>query len=144
MIMKKLLNFFLFGKSTGEGAASLGLLILRVAAGVLMMTHGWSKIQNFEGMVQSGFDPVGLGATLSVVMLIGAEFIAALFIVLGLLTRLSAVPLIVAMSVAAFVAHASDPLQVKELSLIYLTIFASLMITGAGKYSLDSILFRNK
>ncbi len=144
MIMKKLLNFFLFGKSTGEGMASLGLLILRVAAGVLMMTHGWSKIQNFEGMVQSGFDPVGMGATLSVVMLIGAEFIAALFIVLGLLTRLSAVPLIVAMSVAAFVAHASDPLQVKELSLIYLTIFASLMITGAGKYSLDSILFRNK
>lgn len=144
MIMKKLLNFFLFGKSTGEGMASLGLLILRVAAGVLMMTHGWSKIQNFEGMVQSGFDPVGMGATLSVVMLIGAEFIAALFIVLGLLTRLSAVPLIVAMSVAAFVAHASDPLQVKELSLIYLAIFASLMITGAGKYSLDSILFRNK
>ncbi len=144
MIMKKLLNFFLFGKSTGEGMASLGLLILRVAAGVLMMTHGWSKIQNFEGMVESGFDPVGMGATLSVVMLIGAEFIAALFIVLGLLTRLSAVPLIVAMSVAAFVAHASDPLQVKELSLIYLTIFASLMITGAGKYSLDSILFRNK
>ena len=144
MIMKKLLNFFLFGKSTGEGMASLGLLILRVAAGVLMMTHGWSKIQNFEGIVQSGFDPVGMGATLSVVMLIGAEFIAALFIVLGLLTRLSAVPLIVAMSVAAFVAHASDPLQVKELSLIYLTIFASLMITGAGKYSLDSILFRNK
>lgn len=144
MIMKKLLNFFLFGKSTGEGMASLGLLILRVAAGVLMMTHGWSKIQNFEGMVQSGFDPVGLGATLSVVMLIGAEFIAALFIVLGLLTRLSAVPLIVAMSVAAFVAHASDPLQVKELSLIYLTIFATLLITGAGKYSLDSLLFRKK
>jgi putative oxidoreductase len=144
MIMKKLLNFFLFGKSTGEGTASLGLLILRVAAGVLMMTHGWSKIQNFEGMVESGFDPVGMGATLSVVMLIGAEFIAALFIVLGLLTRLSAVPLIVAMSVAAFVAHASDPLQVKELSLIYLTIFATLLITGAGKYSLDSLLFRKK
>ncbi len=144
MVMKNLLNFFLFGKSTGEGTASLGLLILRVAAGVLMMTHGWSKIQNFEGMVQSGFDPVGMGATLSVVMLIGAEFIAALFIVLGLLTRLSAVPLIVAMSVAAFVAHASDPLQVKELSLIYLTIFATLLITGAGKYSLDSLLFRKK
>ena len=144
MVMKNLLNFFLFGKSTGEGMASLGLLILRVAAGVLMMTHGWSKIQNFEGMVESGFDPVGMGATLSVVMLIGAEFIAALFIVLGLLTRLSAVPLIVAMSVAAFVAHASDPLQVKELSLIYLTIFATLLITGAGKYSLDSLLFRKK
>ena len=142
--MRNLLNFFLFGKSTGEGTASLGLLIHRVAAGLLMMTHGWSKIQNFEGMVQSGFDPIGMGATLSVVMLIGAEFIAALFIVLGLLTRLSAVPLIVAMSVAAFVAHASDPLQVKELSLIYLTIFATLLITGAGKYSLDSLLFRKK
>ena len=144
MIMKKLLNFFLFGKSTGEGMASLGLVVLRIAAGVLVMTTRWSKIQNFEGMVQSGFDPVGMGATLSVVMLIGAEFIAALFIVLGLLTRLSAIPLIVAMSVAAFVAHASDPLQVKELSLIYLTIFATLLITGAGKYSLDSLLFRKK
>ena len=144
MIMKDLLNFFLFGKSTKEGAASFGLLILRVAAGLLMMTHGWSKIQNFEGMVQSGFDPIGMGASLSVIMLIGAEFVAALFIVLGLLTRLSAIPLMVAMSVAAFVAHASDPLQVKELSLVYLTIFTTLCISGSGRFSLDSVLFRNK
>ena len=142
--MKKIFNFFLFGKSTGEGTASLGLLILRVAAGVLMMTHGWSKIQNFEGMVQSGFDPIGMGASLSVIMLIGAEFVAALFIVLGLLTRLSAIPLIVAMSVAAFVAHAADPLQVKELSLLYLAVFATIFITGAGRYSLDTLLFNKK
>lgn len=137
--MKK---FLLVGAPVKEGIGSAGLLILRVAAGLLMMTHGWSKIQNFEGMVQSGFDPIGLGAGLSVVLLIGAEFIAALFIVLGFLTRLSAIPLIVAMSVAAFVAHAADPLQVKELSLLYLTVFATLFVTGAGKYSVDSILFK--
>lgn len=109
-----------------------------------MMTHGWSKIQNFEGMVESGFDPIGMGATLSVILLIGAEFVASLFIVLGLLTRLSAIPLIVAMSVAAFVAHAADPLQVKELSLLYLAVFASIFVTGAGKYSLDALLFKKR
>ena len=139
--MKK---FLFFGARVKENVYSLALLLIRVAAGLLMMTHGWSKIQNFDGMVQSGFDPIGVGATLSVVLLIGAEFAAALFIVLGLLTRLSVIPLIVAMSVASFVAHAADPLQVKELSLIYLTIFTSLFISGAGKYSLDSLLFKKR
>ena len=139
--MKK---FLLFGAPVKENVYSLALLLIRVVAGLLMMTHGWSKIQNFDGMVQSGFDPIGVGATLSVVLLIGAEFAAALFIVLGLLTRLSVIPLIVAMSVASFVAHAADPLQVKELSLIYLTIFTSLFISGAGKYSLDSLLFKKR
>ncbi|MDD2490733.1 MAG: DoxX family protein [Bacteroidales bacterium] len=139
--MKK---FLFFGAPVKENVYSLALLLIRVAAGLLMMTHGWSKIQNFEGMVQSGFDPIGVGATLSVVLLIGAEFAAALFIVLGLLTRLSVIPLIVAMSVASFVAHAADPLQVKELSLIYLTIFTSLFISGAGRYSLDSLFFKKR
>jgi putative oxidoreductase len=48
------------------------------------------------------------------------------------------------MSVAAFVAHAADPLQVKELSLLYLAVFASIFVTGAGKYSLDALLFKKR
>lgn len=143
-MIKKMKKFLFYGAPAKDGVGSLGLLILRVAAGLMMMTHGWSKIQNFEGMVQSGFDPIGMGATLSVILLIGAEFLASIFIVLGLLTRLSAIPLIVAMSVAAFVAHAADPLQVKELSLLYLAVFATIFITGAGRYSLDTLLFNKK
>ena len=142
--MKNFKNFLFYGASAKENLGSLGLLILRVVAGLLMMTHGWSKIQNFEGMVQGGFDPIGMGPTLSVVLLIAAEFIAALFIVFGLLTRLSTIPLMVAMSVASFVAHAGDPLEIKELSLVYLTIFAILFITGAGKYSFDRLFFKKR
>jgi putative oxidoreductase len=46
------------------------------------------------------------------------------------------------MCIALFVIHAGDPLDVKELSLMYLAIFALLFITGPGRFSIDGILKR--
>jgi putative oxidoreductase len=50
--------------------------------------------------------------------------------------------MIFTMCIALFVIHASDPLGVKELSMMYLAIFALLYITGPGRYSIDGILKR--
>ncbi|PKP37523.1 MAG: DoxX family protein [Bacteroidetes bacterium HGW-Bacteroidetes-14] len=139
-----MIKFLLYGAPAKEKTISLALLIIRAAAGLLMMTHGWSKIQNFDNMVAGGFDPLGIGTSLSVILLIAAEFVAAIMIVLGLLTRLSAIPLVFAMGVAVFVAHAADPIAVKELAIIYLAVFAGLFFTGAGSFSLDYLLFGKK
>jgi len=46
------------------------------------------------------------------------------------------------MTVAILVAHSHDPFKIKELALIYLLIFITFLIFGAGKYSLDYLLFR--
>lgn len=44
------------------------------------------------------------------------------------------------MGVAGFVAHAADPFAKKEMALLYLAACVMFIFTGAGKYSLDSML----
>jgi putative oxidoreductase len=82
-------------------------------------------------------DPIGLGATTSKLLVILAEVICPLFIILGFKTRLAAIPPIIAMSVAAFVAHAGDAFSTKEKALLFAVAFMVLLLTGAGKFSID-------
>ena len=135
------LQRFFSTKSVSGSYASLGLLILRIAAGAMMLTHGMNKLSNFSSMSQS-FDPIGMGGPLSLSLVIFAEVFCSIAIIFGLFTKLAALPLVVAMCVAAFVAHAGDPLAAKELALLYLAVFAALLITGPGRYSIDKMIWK--
>lgn len=66
-----------------------------------------------------------------------AEFFCSILLILGLGTRIVLIPLIIAMTVVAFMVHGSDPLSEKESALLFLIPFLTLFITGPGKYSLD-------
>jgi putative oxidoreductase len=46
------------------------------------------------------------------------------------------------MTVAAFVAHAGDPFQKRELALFYSIAAVTLLLAGAGRYSLDALIAR--
>jgi putative oxidoreductase len=114
-----------------------GLLLLRLGFSALMLTHGIPKLMNLvQGNTDFG-DPIGIGATLSFILVVIAEAICPLLIIIGFKTRLSAIPPIIAMGVAAFVVHASDPIDTKEKALLYLFAFLVIALTGAGKYSVD-------
>ncbi|MFV0540683.1 MAG: DoxX family protein [Aestuariibaculum sp.] len=115
----------------------LGLLILRVGFSGLMLTHGIPKISMlFESPIKFG-DPIGLGATTSLILALIGEVVAPVLVLIGLKTKLATVPVIITMAVAAFIVHASDPLGVKEKALLYLVGFLVIFFTGAGKYSID-------
>lgn len=115
-----------------------GLLVLRVGVAAFMLTHGVPKLLNLFGSEEIAFaDPLGLGATTSLLLATFAEFICSILILLGLGTRLAAIVLIINMAVAFFIFHAQDPFKGKELAGIYLLIFIVILITGAGKYALD-------
>ena len=133
-------DFFLLGKPAGDKANSAALLFLRVSIGFLMITHGWGKIQNFEVMSGGFPDPLGVGIKTSLMLAIGAEFFASTFLIAGLLTRFSLIPLMFTMGMAFFVIHSNDPLQTKELAIVYLVIYIFLFIKGPGKFSLDNLL----
>lgn len=124
----------------------LALLILRVGTAFLMLTHGIPKLAMLFGSGEIAFaDPIGLGMEISLTLVVFAEVICSILILLGLGTRVAAIPLIINMFVAFFIVHAQDPFQIKELALIYLLIFSVLLITGGGKYALDYYLLkRNK
>ncbi|MCI0376003.1 MAG: DoxX family protein [Gemmataceae bacterium] len=130
---------------------SIGLLILRLGVGGFMANHGWGKLQ----MVLDGNyefpDPLGLGQGLSLVMAMLAEFVCSLAVMVGFLTRLTALPVVFTMGVAAFVIHAADPLTMpptgppsKESALLFLIPFLALVFTGAGKISVDALIWKSK
>ena len=119
---------------------SLGLLILRVLVGITMLTHGLAKLTSFSELSATFPDPIGLGSTLSLILIIGAAVGCSLFVIVGAFTRLATIPLMFSMLVVLFVVHASDPFQVKELPLLYLGIYILLFFTGAGRISLDSLI----
>lgn len=127
-----------------EVLASTGLLLLRVAFGCFMLVHGWQKLSGFSEMADKFPDPIGMGSSLSLAMAIAAEVGCSLLIIAGFGTRLAAVPLAFTMIVAAFVVHGSDPWQKKELAACYLAVYATLMLTGAGRFSVDHCLWGKK
>ncbi len=120
---------------------AIGVLMLRVGAGVFMMTHGWSKL---EGILNGNWefaDPLGLGSSLSLVAAVGAEFFCAGLVVLGLFTRAAAAPVVFTMLVAGFVVHADDGWARQEFALLFALVFFVIMFTGGGRFSLDSLMW---
>jgi putative oxidoreductase len=119
---------------------SLGLLLLRIAAGGMMLVgHGWAKLVGFADIAPKFPDPLGLGSsTFSLGLAVFAEVFCAAAVIAGFATRLAAIPLVVTMLVAAFVVHADDPWAKKELALLYVVPFLTLVFTGPGKFSFDA------
>lgn len=120
-----------------------GLLVLRLSIGALMVTHGLPKLTNFNQIVSDGhFIPVFGSVALGLALTVMAEFFMSLFLIAGLLTRLSIIPLIITMLVAVFVAHANDPFSVKEHALLFLFPYITLLLAGPGRFSADYYLAR--
>jgi putative oxidoreductase len=124
--------------STTSYFHDFSLAILRIGSALLMLTHGWPKISQFSTYLTKFSDPIGLGPASSLQLAIFAEFFCAILLAFGFLTRLSLIPLMITMSVAAFIAHADDPFGAKEKPLLFLLIFLFLFFAGPGKYSVDA------
>ena len=115
----------------------LGLLVLRIGFAGMVLTHGIPKINSlFESPIKFA-DPIGLGETTSLILTIIGEVVAPILILVGFKTKIASIPAIITMFVAAFIVHASDPIDVKEKALLYLFSFLVVFFTGAGKYSID-------
>ena len=113
------------------------LALLRIVFSLLMMTHGWSKLERIlDGNLSFG-DPLGLGSTPSLYLVTFAELVAPIFIIVGFKTRIMALITSFTMAVAAFIAHGADPLAKKEMALLYLVGFLCVSLMGAGRYSID-------
>ena len=116
-------------------------LLVRVGTALMMFfSHGYGKLMNFSNIAPHFSNPLGLGSTLSLLLVTGAEFFGALLLALGLLTRWSSFSLLFTMLVAAFIVHLTDPFKAKELAIAYALLFLLFTIYGGGKYSLDSLL----
>jgi len=106
----------------------------------MLLEHGWPKLAGFAEKMGSFPDPLGVGSTVSLSLAVFGEFFASLLLVLGLGTRAAAVPFVITMLVAAFIVHGDDPFGDKERALLYATAGLALLLTGAGRWSLDHLI----
>ncbi|MEN9528428.1 MAG: hypothetical protein RI932_301 [Pseudomonadota bacterium] len=122
----------------GSNSIDIALLIFRLFFGITMaVAHGLPKLQRFAEIHATFPDPLGIGSSASLGMAIFAEIACAFGVAAGLLFRLSLVPLVITMFVAAFVIHGQDPFQKQELALSYLAAYVAMLFSGPGRYSLD-------
>lgn len=146
---------FLFDCGTRDAVASAGLLVLRVGFGLMMaIGHGWAKVEAFEKLKDDWTVPAIwplslMSSPVSLVATIFAELGCAALIVLGLATRPAAFVLAFAMSVAAFQLLGDNPVFLpaegaKEPALMYLFACVVLIVSGAGKASLDASIHKEK
>jgi putative oxidoreductase len=134
IMMKKLLS-----TQYNSISFNISMLTLRLFAGILMMSHGYEKLIHFNEKKAIFHNFLGIGATNSLLLVIFAEFFCALFLMIGLFTRLVALPLIIVMAVAVFEVHQMDFFQTGEKASLFLSIFITLMLCGPGKASIDGI-----
>jgi putative oxidoreductase len=120
-----------------------GLLALRLGAGGTMLwQHGWPKLMGFADRMDSFPDPIGAGPLVSLGLITLAETVCAALVLLGLWTRITTVPLVIGMAIAAFVVNGGKPFPQQELAVLFLMAFLTLFFTGSGRFSLDRLTFQ--
>lgn len=133
--------------STRAGWAPLAL---RLPVGIIFAAHGAQKLFGwFGGYGLTGtaqwMESIGLAPGVLMVLLAGgAEFFGGLALILGLLVRPAALALSVAMLVAIFTVHIGHGLFMSnngyEFALALLAASVSLLISGAGRASVDAAI----
>ncbi len=128
-----------------------GILILRIGIGfAFIFTHGWNKI--FGGpelWSKIGGSMANLGITFAPTfwgfMASASEFGGGILLVLGLFTRTTSAFMAFTMFVA-FIQHTSklDPWARAIYPMEMFAVFMGLLFLGAGKYSLDNLLFKKR
>ena len=124
-----------------EWGRDVGLAVLRLCIGAMtLFGHGLPKLVDFSAKASTFADPLGVGSTASLSLAIVGEVVASILLVVGLGTRVAAIPFIITMFVAAFVVHAGDPWARKELALLYAAPALALLLAGPGRLSIDGLL----
>lgn len=130
--MKELINHW----SRRAKNPALGLLLIRIATGLVFLMHGWSKIGNLSGvegmMVSFGF-PAGVG-----IFIAWLEVIGGLALILGIFTRAFAKLFFIEMVVAIILTSMGKGFvyRAHELEIVLALLSLGILLTGSERYSL--------
>jgi putative oxidoreductase len=133
--MKRLLS-----TACSETSFNIAVLIIRVTFGLLLLiNHGIDKLKHFAEKQSSFPDPAHIGHMPTLMLVLFAEVFCTVFIVLGLFTRIMAIPVVINFAVIVFMInkHYSGP---AEVGVLYFAGFFSVLLMGPGKYSIDGAM----
>jgi putative oxidoreductase len=121
--------------------ASIGLLLLRLAIGVMMIHHGHEKLADPQQFANTYVASLHLPFPLFFAYAAGfSELIGSWLVILGLLTPVGALALTGTMTVAAYqhILTAGLNIYVLELVVLYLGGSLALLLVGPGRFSFDA------
>lgn len=131
--------------------APLGPLMARLALGIVFFAHGSQKVlgwfggHGWSGTIGFMHDKLGIPVVFAALAVL-AEFLGALGVLAGLLTRLAALGIFCVMAVAVFQVHLANGFFAENHGFEYPMalgfIALSLIFSGPGSWSLDEIIKR--
>jgi len=126
----------------------VGPLAVRLSLGAVFLGTGWGKVHNLA-QVTGFFTELGIPFPAAQATIVsGIELVGGTLILLGLFTRFAALPLLGTMVVAILTAKRPEIAGIRSLLAFeestYLAGFLWLFVAGAGKASLDALLFGRK
>ena len=132
----------LFATNTSPVTMSVGLLVLRAAALSLFLKHGLEKLTGYSTMVQHFPDPIHIGAHAGLAFALLSDGICSVLVMIGLATRPAAAVILINVLTAFFLVHHAAYFSNAHVELValYIIIFATLLVTGPGRFSVDGRL----
>jgi putative oxidoreductase len=113
-----------------------GSLPIRIVAGITFVAHGLPKFENIAG-TQGFFGSIGLPPELALPVGL-LEVIGGIFLLVGVLTRISAALFIIDMIGVIVIVRLPDGfVDGYELESLLIAISVSLLITGPGRISVE-------
>ena len=124
---------------------SLGLLILRLALGIMLIHHGYEKLENIENFADAFVRPLHLPFPIFFSYIAAfSEIVGSWMIIFGLGTLLGALAILGTMSFAIYHAIMTGGFNIYllELLVLYWGGAACVVLTGAGNFSIDHLIMR--
>lgn len=134
-----------------QSSAPAAVILIRIVVGAVFLSEGIQKFLFSNELGAGRFTKIGIPAPQVMAALVGVvEIVCGTLIIIGLLTRLAAIPLVINMLVA--ISSTKIPILLKsgfwtmahdsrtDFSMLLGSIF--LLIVGAGAWSLDSMILK--
>lgn len=121
-------------------AFNFGIFVMRVIMGLIVVNHGYSKLIKFSVLKHKFMNFMHLGSTTSLSLIIFAEFFCGILLILGMFTRLAAIPVIIGMGVAFFIAMEADLFGKGELPGMLCAAAVAIFFVGPGRFSVDGMI----
>lgn len=146
--MTKIPKWFqsLFMMNVGHTYSNLSRLFLRLFTGLMFLQLGVRQMLHLEEFANSSMGAMATANDSTIVTIVVIEIVCAVFIILGLFTRLALLPsigvMIYAETMMPSVAVGAEQMFFFEpgYPIMFLGIFVFMMLAGPGKISLDYLV----
>ena len=144
----RLLQFYKEFARLSEYTNSIALFLARLAVAYGFYEPAMMKWNDIDAVAE-WFGSIGIPfSTLNAYLAASTETVGIVLLVLGLFTRFISIPLMIVMLVAIFMVHYGHGFSAAnngyEIPLYYLLFLLLFFSNGAGRFSLDHLLFEKK